>query len=503
METSDKTDEQPKQEVDELRDICNGEAACNMTETSTQTSTVQVQGHGPRLSKVNLFTLLSLWMELFPRRESQQKKSSESSQDTGLVVVHERRVLGLHCSGSDLHAGQIAVIKHGPRLKGCDMYFSRKPCSTCLKMLINAGVSQILYWPGDTEISLLEEGEGAMGSSQGEALQDAAASEKLRCNSQTHIRVLLQPLADSMLQFVEETSQNCDFMEKISNDGPDINGLFREQYLKNLKHFSRIFLISDENQHRILFTKMGLENFFIEPYFRNLRQLMSDLIKVLSLVAASVQVLQEEYGFYDGETLSPNSQTLSQDVIRHCVIQARLLSYRTEDHKVGVGAVIWAEGKHSPCDGTGPMYLVGCGYNAYPGGSAYAEYPQTQKRQKGLHNKYRYIIHAEQNALTFRSAEIKEEENTMLFVSKCPCDECVPLIHGAGIKQIYTSDLDSGKRKHDISYLKFSKLHGVRKFIWQKKTVIGSEKGGLRTNGGVKHRRSEESELHNTKRLRS
>lgn len=58
-------------------------------------------------------------------------------QVTGLVVVHEQRILGLHCSGAELHAGQVAVIRHGPRLKRCDLYFSRKPCSTCLKMIIN------------------------------------------------------------------------------------------------------------------------------------------------------------------------------------------------------------------------------------------------------------------------------------------------------------------------------------------------------------------------------
>lgn len=60
--------------------------------------------------------------------------------DSGLVVVQECRVLGLHCSSVQLHAGQVAVVKHGPRLKGCDLYFSRKPCSTCLKMLINGKI---------------------------------------------------------------------------------------------------------------------------------------------------------------------------------------------------------------------------------------------------------------------------------------------------------------------------------------------------------------------------
>ncbi|KAK3529836.1 hypothetical protein QTP86_007199 [Hemibagrus guttatus] len=139
---------------------------------------------------------------------------------------------------------------------------------------------------------------------------------------------------------------------------------------------------------------------------------------------------------------------------------------RSDDPKVGVGTVIWAEGRLPQCDGTGNMYLVGCGYNAYPVGSEYAEFPQMDdKQEERQRRKYRYIIHAEQNALTFRSSDVKEEENTMVFVTKCPCDECVPLIQGAGIKQIYTTDLDSGKDKHDISYINFDRLRGIRKFI--------------------------------------
>lgn len=47
---------------------------------------------------------------------------------------------------------------------------------------------------------------------------------------------------------------------------------------------------------------------------------------------------------------------------------------------------------------------MGCGYNAYPAGSHYAEYPQMDTKQEDRQRrKYRYIVHAEQNALTFRS----------------------------------------------------------------------------------------------------
>ncbi|XP_062866914.1 cytidine and dCMP deaminase domain-containing protein 1 [Trichomycterus rosablanca] len=470
-------------------------------DSSTQTDS-KLQGHGLRLSKVNVFTLLSLWMELFPKRESQRQDNESlfQAQVAGLVVVHDQRILGLHCSGDELHAGQVAVIRHGPRLKGCDLYFSRKPCSTCLKMIINAGVNRISYWPADAEIS-------TAGSNSQEALLDAAAAERLKSNSRPHICVLLQPLANSMLQFVEETSCKGDFLGRMAADDPsvDIHELYRTERWRNWVDFSTKFLIQDDNLHRDLLSRMGLNNFCTEPYFSHLRQHMKDLIKVLASVAASVPVLKHKYGFYETDPIINGYRTLPQDVVRHCIIQATLLAYRTEDPKVGVGAVIWAEGRLPQCDGTGNMYLVSCGYNAYPVGSKYAEFPQMDdKQEERQQRKYRYIIHAEQNALTFRSAEVKEEENTMLFVTKCPCDECVPLIRGAGIKQIYTTDLDSGKDKHDISYISFNRLRGVRKFIWQKAYPSSSEQTATPVpNGCLKNRREEDVDCQCSKRLRT
>uniref|UniRef100_A0A3Q0QVC4 Cytidine and dCMP deaminase domain-containing protein 1 n=1 Tax=Amphilophus citrinellus TaxID=61819 RepID=A0A3Q0QVC4_AMPCI len=405
--------------------------------------------HGPRLSKVNVFTLLSLWMESFPRQRSEQDDDSQL-HGMGLVVVRESKVVGLYCSGAELHAGQAAIIQHGARLADCQLYFSRRPCATCLKMIINAGVSQISFWPGDPEISMLNPAH----SISEEALLDAVATEKLKSNSRPHICVLLQPLAPGLAQFVTETSRDCDFMERITDDDPEQNTQEK-------------FLVGTSQQHQEILKHMGLENFCVEPYFSSLRNNMRELVEVLAAVAAGVP--QQHYGFYrehSSSSLPPCREEVPQEVARHCMIQARLLAYRTEDPKVGVGAVIWAKGQSAGCNGTGQLYLVGCGYNAYPAGSQYAEYPQMDNKQEDRQRrKYRYIVHAEQNALTFRTRDIKPEEPTMLFVTKCPCDECIRLIRGAGITHIYTSDQDRDKDKGDISYLRFSSLKNISKFI--------------------------------------
>ncbi|XP_047433140.1 cytidine and dCMP deaminase domain-containing protein 1 [Mugil cephalus] len=468
----------------------------------------KIQGYGPRLSKVNLFTLLSLWMELFPQ-ETPDENANDQIRGVGLVVARDSKVVGLHCSGAELHAGQAAIIQHGSRLAGCEVYFSRRPCATCLKMIINAGVSRISFWPGDPEISMLQATSGgnrsASRSITEEAALDAVAVEKLKSNSRPHVCVPLRPLGPGLLQFVDETSRKCDFVQRMTDDDPGLNvdELYNRERLRHLKDFSTRFLVGTPQQHQKILSQMGLENFCMEPYFSSLRHNMRELVELLAAVAAGVP--RQRYGFYREElpTSSPPCYQVSQEQARHCIIQARLLACRTEDPKVGVGVVIWAKGSSVGCNGTGCLYLVGCGYNAYPAGSQYAEYPQMDNKQEDRQRrKYRYIIHAEQNALTFRTRDIRPEEHTMLFVTKCPCDECVPLIRGAGITHIYTSDQDRGKDKGDISYLRFSSLKDVNKFIWQKSPTPSSSPSPHLTNGYVrKQSRPAEHESHSKKKL--
>ncbi|XP_029458720.1 cytidine and dCMP deaminase domain-containing protein 1 [Rhinatrema bivittatum] len=474
---------------------------------STQTNSMQ--GQTPRLSKVNLFTLLSLWMELFPPNEHQQLKKKSQIKKTGLVVVQNMKIIGLHCSGTELHAGQIALIKHGSRLKDCDLYFSRKPCSACLKMIVNAGVNRISYWPADPEISL--QWKVTAYCSNEDAKFDAKAVERLKSNSRAHVCVLLQPLVCYMVQFVEETSLKCDFIQKIANMQPECTtDFFSKCRQETIKEYEALFLISNEDVHKEILRTIGLENLCENPYFSNLRQNMKELILLLGTVASSVPSGQN-FGFYCRDSQQTNEMLirgLSQDIARHCMVQARLLTYRTEDHKIGVGAVIWAEGKSSPanCDGTGAMYFLGCGYNAFPVGSEYADFPHMDDKQKDREiRKFRYIIHAEQNALTFRCQEVKPEEKSMIFVTKCPCDECVPLIKGAGIKQIYAGDMDIGKIKADISYMKFGELRDVGRYTWQLNPVGASitdhNECSAAKGGGLKTTPSDGNHTHKNKKI--
>jgi len=65
------------------------------------------------------------------------------------------------CRG--VHAEQNAIIqgaRHGVILQGATCYTTTQPCSICTKMLINAGIEEIVYdgeFPDDLALSLLRE----------------------------------------------------------------------------------------------------------------------------------------------------------------------------------------------------------------------------------------------------------------------------------------------------------------------------------------------------------
>uniref|UniRef100_A0A8C6SFP2 Cytidine and dCMP deaminase domain-containing protein 1 n=1 Tax=Neogobius melanostomus TaxID=47308 RepID=A0A8C6SFP2_9GOBI len=462
------------------------------------------QGPAPRLSKGNLFTLLSLWMELFPQERVEEQDGQVNS--VGLVVVGDSKVMGLHSSGSELHAGQAAILQHGAALSQSSLYFSRRPCSTCLKMLLNAGVGQICFWPGDPEVSMLENPSSHDASGRSvpeEAAWDALAADTLKSNSRAHICVPLQPLEPGLAQFVSETSRGGDFMERIAEDesGLDVEQLYNRERVRALASLSSRFLVRRPQEHQQILSLMKLETFCVEPYFSGLRHNMQELVQVLAAAVAGLPH-HNGYGFYrwNSDAALSQSEPVSAEEALHCMIQAAILALRTEDPKVGVGAVIWAKAEQ-----TGRLSFVGCGFNAYPRGSQCNEYPQMDDKQEDRQRrKYRYIVHAEQNALTFRTREIRRSEPTLLFVTKCPCDECVPLIGAAGVSHVFTTDMDHGRDKGDISYLRFQHMSRVSKFCWQKLPSPAQHSSSHFANGVVgKHSRQVEPERPSSKKLRT
>lgn len=191
---------------------------------------------------------------------------------------------------------------------------------------VSAGVNRISYWPADPEISLQYE------ASNEDAKLDAKAVERLKSNSRAHVCVLLQPLVCHVMQFVEESCYKCDFIQKIAKTQPGLNTAFYTECRQELiKEYESLFLIPSEKTHKQILNTIGLENLCENPYFSNLRQNMKDLVLLLATIAASVPAFSH-FGFYCNKSECAGEgyyQRLPQEIARHCMIQARLLAYRT------------------------------------------------------------------------------------------------------------------------------------------------------------------------------
>lgn len=120
------------------------------------------------------------------------KRSTCTRRSVGALVVKDRRILstgyngapiGLaHCidrgcvreqlgvaSGErhelcrGLHAEQNAIVQaafHGVSISGAHLYSTHLPCSICMKMVINAGISTLFYlegYPDDLSMELVKE----------------------------------------------------------------------------------------------------------------------------------------------------------------------------------------------------------------------------------------------------------------------------------------------------------------------------------------------------------
>lgn len=119
-------------------------------------------------------------------------RSTCLSRQVGAVLVRDKRILATgyngapagvsHCvatgclrkgdkSGTNLenckalHAEQNCILQcalHGVSAKGADLICTMSPCSTCAKMIINAGIVRVIYedgYPDEFGIDLLKEAE--------------------------------------------------------------------------------------------------------------------------------------------------------------------------------------------------------------------------------------------------------------------------------------------------------------------------------------------------------
>lgn len=99
---------------------------------------------------------------------------------------------------------------------------------------------------------------------------------------------------------------------------------------------------------------------------------------------------------------------------------AKLVSTWSKDPSTKVGAVIADDRR-----------IISVGYNGFPEGVF-----DTPERYNNRDLKYKYMVHAERNALLFANTSVKGM--TLYTYPFMPCSECAGMVIQAGIKRVVT-----------------------------------------------------------------
>jgi deoxycytidylate deaminase len=181
---------------------------------------------------------------------------------------------------------------------------------------------------------------------------------------------------------------------------------------------------------------------------------------VFELTQGIIAKLVNEY-ILPPQPLNPLSQPLDIKLMQHAMVLAHIAAQKTDDPKIGVGAVL--VNKY--------VGYSSVGWNSFPKHATATDYPQygADDTLNDETLKYDYILHAEQNALMWyiysnirRSSGIDLDE-TIVVSTKMPCDECSPIMSDLRIKTVVTNKqipkrLDDPSRLRGLSYHKIEKL---------------------------------------------
>ena len=127
---------------------------------------------------------------------------------------------------------------------------------------------------------------------------------------------------------------------------------------------------------------------------------------------------------------------------------AILASYRSKDPNTAVGACIVNDDN----------IILSIGYNGAPRGLNDDNMPW-EREGDFLNTKYAYVCHSELNAILNYRGNV---ENTKMYVTLFPCNECAKAIVQAGIKEvIYLSDKYDGTDGNIVSKKIFDEV-GVK-----------------------------------------
>ena len=89
--------------------------------------------------------------------ESDSLIEEQKINKVGVVLVdQENRIVALDCSREGLHGVVNVLVMQSQKVRGCDVYVSRKPCCLCTKYMVQMNINRVYYLPFEPEIPTLE-----------------------------------------------------------------------------------------------------------------------------------------------------------------------------------------------------------------------------------------------------------------------------------------------------------------------------------------------------------
>ena len=405
-----------------------------------------------RISKEEVYALVTLFMECFPL-ETEEDEPAKQGEETekyrkvgAALVLTNDKIFAIDCSRDGVHAVARLVMEHQDVVKDCKIFVSRKPCSFCTRLLVQAEVKEIFYLPIEPEYH-----QDGLETDQKKKI--VFENEKLWVDELFRVSAISQKVfvPGAGLKVVESTQDyEVPTEQQQATCGKTLlTKYWNEDWLKNVKDYLPWPSFDEEMRKQIdvdfegimawaakiaLFagsTKIACK---FERYDPKQKEKTTDSKQTLNGDESKTfdrnqkQESKQAVGRDKGDETEPfdpqNDKTDEKQAAVFATL-ARFLAERTDDPKTGVGAVIVDKNRK----------VVGLGWNGFPTKAVYGQFPRASDKNKSVPGKkYPYIIHAEQNALLMRNT--KSITGGILFVTKIPCHECTPLLEMQGIKTV-------------------------------------------------------------------
>ena len=405
-------------------------SSTSSTDTAPPTSsTALYSDRPPRIAKEDLFMVLALWMELLPVKihedlrehtgnaKRQKLHCNSRHHNVGAVLVLPNDIIhAVDCTRGDVHAVARLLINHRNVAKGCKVFVSRKPCSFCTKLLVQSKVERVFFPPFEPEYRH---------DISHEVLfqQEISEVDTLFTRSSIGQSVFVPKVEKAVLEH--------EYKRLLKETNVETSETKKEQVGQKRDALFQQFWGPEDGWMQTENVKKNLPwKAFDEPMKNHIKSDFRNNVEWMAIILVESGLDTDNFSFQNvrppqGSNGSQNEYIMRQQAA-HLIRMAQFLARRTDDPKAGVGAVIANQS----------MEIKALGWNGFPLKALYGEFPRASDTDVDVEEtKFSFVIHAEQNALLMRNS-LNLGEDVTLFVTKTPCDECMPLIQMQGIKTV-------------------------------------------------------------------